>query len=75
MRYTGRMHEPPKEKLQKPSRKVVEPKAVAALQDEAETAIRESEQKLRFLVDNTKEIILILDKRGRIIFANKKNAG
>jgi PAS domain S-box-containing protein len=36
-----------------------------------EEAIRESENRYKFLVDNSKEIILILSKRGKIIFANK----
>ncbi|MCX6575420.1 MAG: PAS domain S-box protein, partial [Candidatus Aminicenantes bacterium] len=38
----------------------------------AEEAIREAENKNKFLVDNSKEIILIVNKIGKIIFANKK---
>ena len=36
-----------------------------------EETLRENEDKYKFLVDNSKEIILILNKRGKIIFANK----
>ena len=35
-------------------------------------AIKESENKYKFIVDNSKEIILILGKKGKIIFANKR---
>ncbi|MGB8951289.1 MAG: PAS domain S-box protein [Candidatus Aminicenantales bacterium] len=37
----------------------------------AEEALRESESKYRFLVDNSKEVILILNKKGKIVFANR----
>lgn len=33
--------------------------------------LRKSEEKYKFLVDNSTEIILILSKRGKILFANK----
>jgi PAS domain S-box-containing protein len=35
-----------------------------------EAALRESEEKYKFLVDNIREIALVLDKIGRILFAN-----
>jgi len=37
----------------------------------AEEALRESEEKYRFLVDNSKEIALIISKSGKILFANR----
>ena len=41
----------------------------------AEEALRKSEEKYKFLTDNTKEIILILSKSGKILFANKSALG
>jgi len=38
---------------------------------QAEEMLRESEKKYKFLVDNSKEIILILSKGGKILFVNK----
>ena len=38
----------------------------------AEEALKESEQKYRFLVENLDEIILVLSRKGKILFANKK---
>ena len=38
----------------------------------AEEALREKESRYRFLVENCKENIFVLDKRGKITFANKK---
>jgi len=37
----------------------------------AEEVLRKSENRFKLLLDNTKEIILILSKRGKILFANK----
>ncbi len=45
---------------------------------QAEEALRKSEEKYKFLIDNSKEIILILSKTGKILFVNKnalKNFG
>jgi len=39
---------------------------------QADEALRKSEEKYKFLVDNSKEIILILSKTGKILFANKR---
>ena len=49
--------------------KDLEKKAVG--RKRAEEALRESEEKYKFLIDNSKEIILILSKSGKILFANK----
>jgi len=38
----------------------------------AEEALREKESRYRFLVENSKENTLVIDKRGKITFANKK---
>jgi PAS domain S-box-containing protein len=38
---------------------------------QAEEELRKSEEKYKFLVNNSKEIILILDRRGKILFANQ----
>ncbi len=38
----------------------------------AEEALKESEQKYRFLVENLSEIVLVLSRKGKILFANKK---
>ena len=38
----------------------------------AEEALKESEQKYRFLVENLDEIVLVLSRKGKILFANKK---
>jgi PAS domain S-box-containing protein len=38
----------------------------------AEQRVSESEQKYRYLVDHSKDIILVLNKRGKITFANKR---
>ena len=51
--------------------------SVGILQDitklrQTDAVLRESEKKYRFLVDNSSEIILILSKSGKILFANKK---
>jgi len=65
----------PKESLLKELRelrvKINELETVEAQHKRDAEALRESEQKYRFLVDNSKEIILVLNKRGKIIFANK----
>jgi PAS domain S-box-containing protein/putative nucleotidyltransferase with HDIG domain len=45
--------------------------ATESQRKKSEEALRQSENKYRFLVDNIKEIILIISKRGKIIFANK----
>ena len=37
----------------------------------AEEELRKSEEKYKFLVDNSKEIILVLDRKGKILFANR----
>ena len=37
-----------------------------------EEVVKESEQKYRFLVQNLDEVILVLSKKGKILFANKK---
>ena len=45
---------------------------------QVEEELRKSEEKYKFLVDNSKEVILILSKTGKILFANKnalKNFG
>jgi PAS domain S-box-containing protein/putative nucleotidyltransferase with HDIG domain len=61
----------PLKELHELRRRIVELEAVEAHRKEAEQALRESESKYRFLVENSKEIILILNKKGRIIFANR----
>ncbi len=38
----------------------------------AEEKLHESEEKYKFLVDHTKEVILILSKQGKILFANRE---
>ena len=37
----------------------------------AKEALRESEEKYKFLVDNLKEIILIISKKGKLLFVNR----
>ncbi|GEM_PF-1528827 len=37
-----------------------------------EEELRESHEKYKFLVDNTKEIIIIVSKAGKVLFANKR---
>jgi PAS domain S-box-containing protein len=65
----------PKESLLKELRelreKINELETVETQHKRDAEALRESERKYRFLVDNSKEIILVLNKRGKIIFANK----
>jgi PAS domain S-box-containing protein len=49
-----------------------------AVHEQEEQALRESERRIRFLLDHSKELILILNKKGRIVFANNtalKNYG
>lgn len=38
---------------------------------EAEKSVKESKEKYKFIVDNSREIILIINKVGKIVFANK----
>jgi PAS domain S-box-containing protein len=49
-----------------------EPSEVLA--EPAERRASESEQRYRYLVDHSKDIILILNKRGKIAFANKRTS-
>jgi PAS domain S-box-containing protein len=69
----------PKESLLKELRelreKVNELETIEAQHKRDEEALRESERKYRFFVDNSKGIILFLNKRGKIIFANKWTLG
>jgi len=51
--------------------RVSELEGVEVRRGQAEEALRESKNRYRFLIDNSKEIVLILNKRGKIIFANK----
>jgi len=63
--------EPIAKELQGLRQKIIELEAVEVQRKRAKEALRESENRYAFLVDNSKEIILILSKRGKIIFANK----
>lgn len=38
----------------------------------SEEALQESEERYKFLIDNTREIILILSKKGKILFVSKR---
>jgi PAS domain S-box-containing protein len=49
-----------------------EPSEVLA--EPAERRASESEQRYRYLVDHSKDIILVLNKRGKIAFANKRTS-
>jgi len=51
--------------------RIVDLEAVKATLEQREETLRENENKYKFLVDNSKEIILILGRRGKIIFANR----
>jgi PAS domain S-box-containing protein/putative nucleotidyltransferase with HDIG domain len=52
-------------------KRILELEALEVHHKRAEEALRNSENRYRFLVDNTKEIVLIVNKRGKIIFVNK----
>ena len=51
--------------------RIVDLEAVKATLEQREETLRENENKYKFLVDNSKEIILILGRKGKIIFANR----
>ena len=51
--------------------KIARLESEAAVRRETAAALGDSENKFRFLVDHSKEIILVLDKKGTIVFVNK----
>jgi PAS domain S-box-containing protein/putative nucleotidyltransferase with HDIG domain len=71
MRDGDKTEEQSKEKLQKLGKRIDELKTVEAQRRQTKQKPLESEEGYRFLIDHSKEIILVLNKRGKIIFANK----
>jgi PAS domain S-box-containing protein len=64
-----------REELRELRRRIFELEAVEAQSKRTEEALRESERKYKFLVDHSNEIILILSKKGKILFTNKTALG
>ena len=60
-----------KEELQKSGTRIDELETVEAQRQQTDQTPLESIEEYRFLIDHSKEIILVLNKRGQIIFANK----
>ena len=71
MRDGDKREEQSKEKLQKLGKRIDELETVEAQRQQTKQTPLESTEGYRFLVDHSKEIILVLNKRGKIIFANK----
>ncbi|MGB7296521.1 MAG: PAS domain S-box protein [Candidatus Aminicenantales bacterium] len=71
MRNEYRIEKPIMKELQESGRSIPRLESVEAQPKLATETLRNSENRYRFLVDNAKEVILILNKRGKIIFANK----
>jgi len=71
MRVGERMTKPGNE-LQGLRQKVSELEASKSKRNEEEQRLRESEHRFKFLVDHCNAVVLILSKKGRIIFANKR---
>jgi len=70
----GDQHKTIEQSIKEPQelrQRITELEAAESQRKKSEEALRQSENKYRFLVDNTREIILIISKRGKIIFANK----
>jgi PAS domain S-box-containing protein/putative nucleotidyltransferase with HDIG domain len=71
MRDGDKTKEQSKEELQKLGKRIDELETVEAQRQQTEQTPLESIEGYRFLIDHSKEIILVLNKRGKIIFANK----
>ncbi|MGB8951747.1 MAG: PAS domain S-box protein [Candidatus Aminicenantales bacterium] len=70
MKDTNKTKEQLFKEIQELRHRIAELEIIEATRQRAEQALQESEKKYRFLVDNSKEVILIISKKGKILFAN-----